>query len=275
VIVGVWWLIGSLAAGLAAATWWHRRFARLRRALADFIGREAPDITIRGHTPTGVTVEVLGVAADIDFASLARRRPTGRTDAEWFAEITDGLRRRAPQPNIPPLALVQDRILPLLRPIGYARLFDRYGSGQRMVWRHMDDGVAVTYVVTGLHQVTVVTEAAREAWTMSTEALHDLALVNLRAETSHMLSELDGPRRVYEHIDAFDATRLLVADMLVPADVNDAVFAIPEETVLMIAPRSEHETLAARARRRHASAVRPLSPLLYRLGPRGPIADVT
>jgi hypothetical protein len=273
VTTAAWWLIGSLVASLAvAAWWWHTRFRQLRRDFVAFVSREAPEMTVGGTTPTGVLIEVLGVGSNVDLASLARQRPSGLTNAQWFAHITDGLRSRAPQPGIPPLALVQDRILPLLRPTGYARLFDRYGPAQRMVWRALDDGVAVTYVVTGMHQVTSVTEAARDAWTMTGQALHDLAIVNLRAHTAHVLAEMDGPRRVYEHVDVFDATRLLVGDMLVPADVKDPVFAVPEETVLAIAPRAEQTDLEILARARHASAARPLSPSLYRLGPDGPVA---
>jgi hypothetical protein len=223
------WLIGGLTAGLViAAAWWQRKLARLRRDFTDFIRDEAPEMTIRGATPTGISVEILGVGVDVDLASLARRRRPGRSDTQWFAEVADGLRARAPRPGLPPLALVQDRIMPLLRPARYARLFDRYGPAQKLAWREVDAEVACTYVVTGMHQVTSVTVAARDAWGMTAQALHAQAVANLRAQTAHVLSELDGPRRVYEHIDVFDATRLLVAEMLVPRDVQDAVFAIPE-----------------------------------------------
>jgi hypothetical protein len=267
------WLIGGLTAGLVvAAAWWQRKLARLRRDFTDFIRVEAPEMTVRGATPTGISVEILGVGADVDLASLARRRTPGRSDAQWFAEVADGLRARAPRPSLPPLALVQDRIMPLLRPARYARLFDRYGPAQRLAWREVDAEVACTYVVTGMHQVTSVTVAARDAWGMTAQALHAQAVANLRAQTAHVLSELEGPRRVYEHIDVFDATRLLVAEMLVPAGVHDAVFAIPEETVLALAPREQRAALEAQARARHASAARPLSASLYELGPDGPVA---
>jgi hypothetical protein len=263
----------AVAAGVAVAAtvWWYRRFVRLRSGFVAHIEREAPEMTVRGTTATGVRVEILGVGADIDLASLARRRPKGLSNAQWFAHVADELRAQAPRPNIPPLALVQDRILPMLRPTGYARLFDHYRPAQRMAWRSVDAHVAVTYVVTGMHQVTAVTEAAREAWALTGQALHDLAVTNLRAETAHVLAELNGPRRVYEHIDAFDATRLLVADMLVPDDVGDPVFAIPEETVLALAPRVEQARLAGEAVSRHAAATRPLSPMLYRFSPNGPV----
>jgi hypothetical protein len=257
-------LTAAAASIVGASALWLGRVARLRRGFADHLRNTAPEIAVTAQGPLGITAEVLGVPIRVDLVSLQRRRPRGLSDAAWFARVRDELRAQLPAPAVPPLALVQDRVLPLLRPTAYVRLFDHYGPAHRPAWRPLDADVAITYVISGLHMTTTVTDAAQALWGLAPDRLHRLAVTNLRAGTAHMLSELGAARRTYEHIDGFDASRLLIADMVIPHEVARPLVAIPEESVLLIAPADDREALAATAAARCAPAARPLTATLYR-----------
>lgn len=256
-------LAASAAGTLTLRT--YRRFTRVRDRLLEHLRTAAPDIALRHLTDTGFACEALGVAVDVDLASLLRARPPALAEALWFDQIIDRIRARVPAPRAAPFALVRDRIMPLLKPASYVALFERYPPEVRLAWRTFVEGVAVTYVITALDWRTSVTCGMLEAWAAEPIAFHDIAVSNLRKRTEHILAALDGPRARYEDLDGFDATRILVADLVTPADIDEPLLAIPEETALLIAPASARDSLEAEARRRHASSTRPLAPLLFRL----------
>jgi hypothetical protein len=232
----------------------------------------APEITVRKLTDVGFVAGVLGSDVTVDLATLVRRRPRGMPEAAWFDRVLDRIRSQVPVPQAPPYTLVMDRVLPLLKPASYVALFGRYPPALRLAWRAFSDDVAVTYVIAGRHERTLVTASTLEAWQVDLDTLHRQALANLRAQTLHLLEEIGGPRTRYEHLDGWEAARTLVADLLIPADVPDPVIAIPEETVLLIVSAHEREVLAAEAAARHAASSRPISPRLFRLSPAGPVA---
>jgi hypothetical protein len=258
-----------LAIGAAAAS--YRRFATLRSRFVEHLAAEAPEVSVAALTSTGLRVRVLGTSMDVDLATLARRRPRGGGDRVWLDRILAGIRSSVPIPDAPPFSLVQDRILPQLKPAGYVALLEQYPERVRPVSRPLVPGVVVTYVVSGIHHFTAVTRGSLTTWGQPPDRLHELALANLRARTAHMLEEIGGPQQRYEHLDGLDATRILVADMIVPGAVTDPLVAIPEETVLLIAPATERATLAAEAETRHASSTRPLSPDVFAPTPAGPV----
>jgi hypothetical protein len=249
----------------------YRRFAALRAGLLEHLRTAAPEVSVNGLTDVGFSAQILGSNITVDLATLLRQRPKGLTEREWFDQVVVGMRARVPLPDIAPFALVRDRIVPQLKPASYAHLFQRYPAPQRLVWRPWLPGIAVTYVITGLHQFTAVTQRALEVWATTPDTLHALAVANLRTHTEHLLAELGGPRRRYEHLDGLDATRILVADLILPGDIGDPVVALPEETVLLVAPAAEQAGLAAEAAVRHRATTRPLSPQVFRLGPAGPV----
>jgi hypothetical protein len=236
--------MAAVALGFGAVAMSYRRFAEVRTRFISHLRTAAPEMTVEGLTEAGLTVQILGVPVGVDLASLFRRRARGLSDAAWYDQIVAGLREHVPAPQTPPYPLVQDRILPLLKPAAYVEVFDHYPPTHRLVWRRLVPGVVITYVIASIHQLTVVTGAARERWGLAAEALHAVAMTNLRRETLRVIAELGGPRHVYEHTDAFDATRILVADLVVPRDVEDPLLAIPEETVLFVAPAAERARLA-------------------------------
>ncbi|MDQ7857286.1 MAG: hypothetical protein QN147_04170 [Armatimonadota bacterium] len=254
-------LAASLA--IAAVARSYRRFAELRERLAAYLAATAPELEVE-PTDAGLRARVLGAEVLIDLAALARRRPRGVADDAWFAQVLADLRARVPAPQAPPLALVADRLLPQLRPRAYVEVFEGYPPPQRLVWREGPAGLAVTYIIAGVHQWTAVTRAALEAWRLDPDGLHARALANLRAQTRHLVDEIGGPRRRYEHLDGLDATRVLVPELVIPPDVADPLIAIPEESVLLIAPATERVALETEAAARHAASARPLTPGLLR-----------
>jgi len=258
-----------LAAG--AAVWLYARLAATRVRLLQHVRVAAPELTVRSLTPVGFVAVVLGSDVTVDLATLARRRPRGMPEGEWFDKLLEGIRAQAPVPQVPPYALVRDRVLPLLKPEAYARLFEHYRTPLWLAWRPLAGGIVITYVIAGRHQRTVISAGALKTWEIDVETLHTQAVTNLRAQTAHLLDEIGGRRTRYEHLDGADATRILVADLIVPPEIVDPVIAIPEETTLLIAPGGERAALVVEAAARYAASTRPISPLLFRASPLGPV----
>lgn len=251
-----------------AFAWSYRRFGTTRSRLIDYLRTAAPEMTVEGLTDVGFTVQVLGMQVEVDLASLARTRP-GLSESRWFDSVINGIRAQVAVPTPVPLALVEDRLLPLLKPSSYVALFEQYPPALRLVWSPFATDVVVTYVITAADRRTAVASAMAEAWGIGTQTLHERALRNLRTQTAHLLAELGGTRARYEHIDGYDATRILVADLIVPPEMPDPLIAIPDETLLLLAPLADGAALAAEAAARHAASTRPLCSLLFRLLPTG------
>ena len=100
---------------------------------------------------------------------------------------------------------------------------------------------------------------------MERSELHDRALVNLRAHTAHILEEMGGPQAEYVSLDGLDATRALVADLIIPEGIAQPVLAIPHEHACLIADMSSRARLAAQAAAMFQEAQVPLSPRLYHI----------
>ncbi len=261
--------LAALAA--AAAVRSYRHFAIARRRFLEHLRAAAPEIDVVGVTDVGFTARVLGSDIEVDFATLTQHRTPGVSEHEWFDRLVERLRSGIPVPGAPPYALIQDRILPQLKPAQHVEIFDRYPPALRLVWRPFVPGVAITYVVNNPHDRMLVTVRTLEVWEISPTTLHGVAMKNLRDHTAHVLTEIGGPQIRYEHLDGLEATRILVADMLLPRGIEAALVAIPEETAMFIAPESQRAALAAEAAARHASSTRPISPQVFRLTSSGPV----
>lgn len=261
-IVVVALLAVTLTAALILGS--YRRFGAARKRLVAHIRRRAPEITIRHPTDVGFVADVLGAEVAVDVASLLGSKRAGGSEEAWFDQIIDGLRARVPEPKPAPFALVIDRVLPLLKPMAYVEIFEQYRPALRLAWSPFAHEIAVTYVITATDRRTTITAGMVTAWSTTVQALHTLAVDNLRKQTRHILAEIDGARAQYEHLDGFDATRILVADLILPGGIIDPMIAIPEESVLLIAPASAQDELAVEAAARHASSARPVSPRLFR-----------
>lgn len=252
---------------LSAVVSAYRRFSAVRTRLLAHLATAAPEIIPDGLTDTGFRVRALGAEIAVDLATHLRRRRRGQAEIAWFDEVTAGIRARVPVPDIPPLALVQDRIIPQLKSRDFVAVFARYPDAQHLVSRPLAAGIEITYAIRGVHQLTAVTQRALAVWRCSADTLHALAMANMRAQTAHLLDEIGGPRRRYEHLDGLDATRILLADLIVPSDVREPVAAIPEESVLLLAPAADAGALAAEAAALYEKTPRPLSRTVFRLGP--------
>jgi hypothetical protein len=257
------------AAGVAVVRYgigFLRFRARLRAALD-----ATPDIQWQRWTGRGLVAAVSGYPLELDlvptYLHLRLRRPREQT---LFADLADALRSRVPSAAVPPLLLVRDRILPVLKGRGTLPPERGYAAENILARRPLDDEVTVAYVIEGQFRMTYITRGMLEPWNMDGDALHALALENLREQTRHLLREIGEPRREYAALDGYDAARLLVADLLVPPDVADPLFAIPHEHLCLIAPSDRRRELRAAALRAYRDAPLPLTTALYRWSAAGP-----
>lgn len=261
------WAAAVLGAGAAAALALRHlrsRFEHFRTRVLGYLRDTHPDFRVARLTPTGAVVRVAGMKVHLDLASLFRRLH-GRADPAALDQVADGIRAHLPVPTAPPFARVRDHILPLLKPATFVDLSRRYPPPLHLVTQPFPEGLAVVYVVEGFHQITYVTEGMVGSWEIAAEDLYRLALTNLRRHTLHLLQEIGGPRAVYEHLDGFEASRILVPELVTPAVVGEALAAIPDEHLLLIADRQEGDRLAREAQAAYARAAAPLAPAVFRL----------
>jgi hypothetical protein len=258
---------------LAAAAAWRLRagFVRFRDRFRAYLAGH-PDIEWGADTSNGLICAVSGFPLEVDLLEtyvfhLRRREP----ERVSFDRLVAGLRHRVPPTVPPPLPLVEDRILPLIKREADLVRSAGYRRQHRPVCSPFVDGLVVTYVIEGQFRLTVVTEGMRSAWGLETDALHALALANLRTKTAHLLDELGGPRTEYIALDGFDAARLLVAELIIPPGIADPVLAIPHEHACLIAAAADAGGLAARAAGMHEAAELPLTAQVFTLSPDGPV----
>jgi len=256
-------LAAALAVAGAVGLW--ARYRRFRAAVLARLRTAHPDVRVVRTVPGGLLLDLAGVRGRLDLVGLWRF--TRGRGAEAAVDATlDRVRAALPPPRPAPLALVRDRLLPLLKPAAVAATLRRYPPAYHPVTRPFPEGLAVLYVVEGFHQVTYVTAAMTAAWGTDADELHTLALENLRRRTRHVLEELGGPQRAYDHLDGFDATRILVPDLVVPPGIARPVMAIPDEHCLLVGDETERDALRAHAAAAYARADAPLTPALFRPG---------
>lgn len=265
-----WWT-ALLLPVLVASIVVRLGFLRFRHRVRTYLSRTA-DIQWVRDTASGMVCAVLGYNLEISLLNTyAVRWRQHLNEVTLFEELTDALRRQVPPVTPPPFPLVRDRIFPLLKRAAALPPDSGYVRGNRIARRPLDDQISVVYVIEGQHRMTLITDAMPEAWRLSVDDLHRLAVENLRTRTRHILDEVGGPRDEYLSLDGFDAARLLVAGLIVPPGVVDPRLAIPHEHACLIAPAVDSEHLATRANALFRSAGSPLTPRLYQLGSEGPV----
>lgn len=267
--MGVALALLSGAAGVAivrSAIGFLRFRARLRAAL-----EATPDIRWQRWTGRGVAVTVSGYALELDliptYLYLRLRQPREQT---LFNDMADALRGRVPAGSVPPLLLVRDRILPVLKAHGSLPPTRGYIAENMLARRPLDADVTIAYVIEGQFRMTYVTDGMLAAWDLDGAALHALALENLRALTRHLLEEIGGPRREYAALDGYDAARLLVGDLLIPPGIAEPLLSVPHEHLCLIAPAERQHELRATARQAYREATLRLTAALYRWTAAGP-----
>ncbi len=266
--------LGLLLAGglIAVATGWvWVGFLRFRRRVLAYLDH-CPDIRWHQKTPTTVLCMVLGYPLEADLlTTFIYQRRALEAETRLLEDFVAELRGRVPPVPVPLFAHVRDLILPLLKRTAVLLPTRGYRPENHLLYGSLDEDVSILYVVDGLQNVTYITEGMVHGWGIDRQTLHVLALTNLRRRTEHMLEELGGPRTEYVAVDGYDATRVLIADLIVPRSIEHPVAAIPSEHACLIAPLREAAALAQRAIQEFQRARVPLTLQLYRLGSDGPI----
>jgi hypothetical protein len=258
-------LILAAAVLLAAAVRMVAGFRRFREATRTAL-EATPDIRVVASTPTGLSTTVSGypLTAALLRLYLARSRPGPEV-------VANALRRAVPPASMPPLGLVRDRILPMLKRGSTLPPATGYAPENRVLRTPFDGDVVIAYVIEGQFRVTYVTKGMLDAWGLAPDALHELALANLRAKTQHLLAEIGGPRGDYVALDGFDAARLLVADLLIPPGLTDPLLAIPHEHALLVRSGAAAGPLAEETSRALSHSSLPLTSRAYRWTSGGPV----
>lgn len=265
----------ALVVALLAAVLMRTAFGRFRRRLRDYLTRTG-DIEWRRDTAAGGVCAVLGYELELDLlGTFAYRWRRAADESKLFADLAAVLRGKVPPVSPPPFPLVRDRIFPLLKRASSLPAAEGYAFANRIVRRPLNEDVYVAYVIEGQHRFTYVTEGMPAAWGVGGEALDGVALSNLRTRTRLILEEIGGPRTEYLSLDGFDAARALVADLIIPAGVDQPLLAIPHEHACLIAGAADRVRLAAQAQEMFEAATVPLTPRLYRATPDGlvPLED--
>lgn len=259
-------------AAVAYAAWRaHTGFVGFRRRLRAHL-HSCPDIEWRRDTPAGMVCAVLGYPLEVDLVSTyVYSRRSRERESVLFDELASALRGRVPPVPVPPFPLVRDRILPLLKRSENLPPAAGYHPENRTLRRLFDPELSVVYVIEGQFVVTFVTEGMTAAWQYGIDGIHELAVGNLRTRTLHILAEIGGRHMEYVSVDGYDAARLLVADLIVPAGTDDPVVAIPHEHACLVAGGHQSAELARRARQEYEGARAPLTPRLYRITAGGPV----
>jgi uncharacterized protein YtpQ (UPF0354 family) len=115
-------------------------------------------------------------------------------------------------------ALLRERIFPMLKPIGLL-MFVRERNLPMLVYRPFLADLIITYVIDEPQSVAYINEQHLEQWEVSEREIHDVALRNLRRRTDErapyvMIGEDEQRLFIFNSNDGYDATRLLLTDML-------------------------------------------------------------
>lgn len=129
-----------------------------------------------------------------------------------------------------------------------------------------DTDLHVCYVIDRPMSMTFVCRDHLRIWRCTDEAVHQLAMQNLRSLGA--LPEPDDPAWLSRKCDGYDAARVLLLD---DEAFDGAVVALPERDMLWLGRVDDSQVSKLSAiNERHADRARnPISPSLFRLGPNG------
>lgn len=113
---------------------------------------------------------------------------------------------------------LSERIYPMLKPISMLAAVRERGLPM-LIYRDFLAELIITYVVDEPRSVTFINEVHLERWSISVQDLHEQALANLRRRTAEQVDYIttnEGDQRlfIFNSQDGYDATRLLLPDML-------------------------------------------------------------
>lgn len=180
---------------------------------------QVPEIEIISRSERDLELEVRGlpIRAELGnfYAAYAQNPALIDTVVQNFIEAALGFVPNRAESDYDSLA---DRIFPMLKPAGIlATVAER--KVPMLAWQQFLADLIVTYVIDEPQSVVFVNEDHLERWGVAQADLHAQALANLRRRT---LEERDytvageGEQRlfIWNTNDGYDATRLLLADVL-------------------------------------------------------------
>lgn len=132
--------------------------------------------------------------------------------------IVSVLTRDIPARDRADFASLRDLIFPMLKPIGLLA-FVRERNLPILVYRPFLADLIITYVVDEPQSVAYINEQHVAQWGVSEREIHELALRNLRRRTDERtpyvkVGEDEQQLFIYNSNDGYDATRLLLTDIL-------------------------------------------------------------
>ena len=177
-----------------------------------------------------------------------------------FVAVVRGI---TPDRSATDFAELADRIYPMLKPIALlAEVSER--RLPMLAYREFLAELIITYVIDEGRSVAFVTEEHLERWGISAQDLHEQALANLRERTLQQVDYAtlgEGEQRlfIFNSNDGYDATRLLLADVLaewagqLPGNI---VIGIPNRDFLIAFSDANPDILQSVAQQIQADAAR-------------------
>ncbi|HLU38960.1 MAG TPA: DUF1444 family protein [Planctomycetota bacterium] len=279
-----WIGLGWLALAVATAAAFHvvrRRWrpvttppevrAFLRR-FEELVRRDHPEVTIRGMLPGRFTavLEIEGQEVPVPLHQLFRH---ASTFPETMPQMVDTLLAEIASGGLSrvgdhPFADVAPHILPQVRTQQW--LAERSGSfgDAALVSRAFAGDLRVCYVIDDPWSMVFVCRGHLRRWGVDEEALHQLAIQNLRRLAGDTLP-VPGPQDepvIVRTGDGYDAARVLLLD---PERAAGLIVAVPERDTLWLGrgvPGGDQlATLMQLNREQSAASAYPVSPDLYRV----------
>ncbi|MHC5065934.1 MAG: DUF1444 family protein [Planctomycetota bacterium] len=170
------------------------------------------------------------------------------------------------EPSDHEFAKVVLEIMPQVKSAAWLREHGGAFGGSALVSRDLGPDLVVCYVIDEPWSMIFICREHLRRWHKTEQDIHQLAMSNLRRKSgSQMQSRDDSPGPVLLQTgDGYDAARIL---LLETAAAAGSIIALPDRDTLWIGSDESEEldAIAELARQRHARAVHPVSPELYRL----------
>lgn len=168
-------------------------------------------------------------------ALIREELPRGRV-ADRFEQVADKVYPMLKRPDI--LLQVRERNIPML------------------AWTSFLADLVITYVLESDRNVSYINEDHLERWELGEQELHQRAVANLRQRTKGksqvtMVGENEQRLFIYSTMDGYDATRLLLPDLILPWQEQlpgQVVIGIPNRDFLIGFSDADAGVLSAVAR---------------------------
>jgi uncharacterized protein YtpQ (UPF0354 family) len=219
----------------------------------ELLDREGMELRLR--------VNGADVAADLGNFYNAYRRDPAQLDAvvQTFAKTLLGIH---PDRSTSNYAELSSQIYPLLKPIILLSEV-RERKLPMLAYREFLADLMIAYVIDEEHSFAYINEDHLERWNISVQDLHEQALANLRRRTDDRVKYTtvgEGEQRlfIFNSGDGYDATRLLLADVLAAWSrelPGHLVVGIPNRDFLIAFSDANSEILRAVAAQVQSDAV--------------------